>query len=154
MLNNQGQADVRNVMTGKDGQVFIYKKDGSQVFLAECEEFTATISVTNQSYQPVGSAQEYSTMSGFNVKITLSEIVIRDDAMLNDLLEDLQEGWAPMWDFQGKARQRSGKEERMVFRDCVPDGDIDLIYLQPGETMKRSWTLNVNSIPEQLSKLI
>ena len=45
MLNQQSILDVTKLMTGKDGQLFVTQKDGTQLFLAEVDTFTAQLNV-------------------------------------------------------------------------------------------------------------
>ena len=83
----------------------------------------------------------------FSVSLTLAEVVIRDDVMLKKLLDDLANGFFPIFDFQGKLRRRDGQEERIVFHDCVADGNVDLINITPGEIIKRNWSFRCNGAP-------
>ena len=83
--------------------------------------------------------------------LTLTEAVVRDDVMLSELIEDLKNGFFPSFDFQGKLRRRDGQSERIVYRNCVPDGTIDLQNLTPGEIIKRAWSFRVNATPEMLN---
>lgn len=52
-LNDQSLVDVRKVLTGKDGQLFVTVK-GQQYLLSESNEFSAQLSVNNTDYQPSG----------------------------------------------------------------------------------------------------
>lgn len=149
-LNDQSILDVRKLISGKDGQLFVTTKAGENIFLAEVDEFTAKISPTNVDYQPVGSALQYSVNTGYSMALTLSEAVVRDDIMLTELIADIQLGYFPTWDFQGKMRRRDGQSERVVYRNCVPDGGIDLQSLQPGAIVKRAWSFRVNCSPEMI----
>lgn len=149
-LSDQSILDVRKLITGKDGQLFVTTKAGTNIFLAEVDTFQAQISPANTDYQPVGSALVFAVNTGYSVTLTLTEAVVRDDVMLEELISDLQEGYFPSFDFQGKLRRRDGKAERIVYRNCVPDGSIDLQNLTPGEIIKRSWSFRVNASPEML----
>ena len=44
-------------------------------------------------------------------------------------------------------------EEQIVYRDCVPDGNIDIQNMQVGEMYKRPWSFVVNQPPELQSYL-
>lgn len=149
-LSDQSILDVRKLITGKDGQLFVTTKAGTNLFLAEVDTFQAQISPANTDYQPVGSALVFAVNTGYSVTLTLTEAVVRDDVMLEELINDLQEGYFPSFDFQGKLRRRDGRAERIVYRNCVPDGSIDLQNLTPGEIIKRSWSFRVNASPEML----
>ena len=151
-LSDQSILDVRKLITGKDGQLFVTTKAGTNLFLAEVDTFQAQISPANTDYQPVGSALVFAVNTGYSVTLTLTEAVVRDDVMLDELISDLQEGYFPSFDFQGKLRRRDGKAERIVYRNCIPDGSIDLQNLTPGEIIKRAWSFRVNASPEMIQK--
>ncbi len=42
---------------------------------------------------------------------------------------------------------------RYIFRDCVPDGSIDIANIKTGEVITRSWSFRVNQPPELQSLL-
>lgn len=42
---------------------------------------------------------------------------------------------------------------RYVFRNCVPEGALDIAKVAPGEILNRSWSFRVNSPPELQSAL-
>jgi len=149
-LNDQSLLDVRKLISGKDGRLFVTTKAGTNLFLAEVDTFQTQISPANTDYQPVGSALIYAVNTGYSVTLTLTEAVVRDDVMLTELIADLQNGYFPTFDFQGKMRRRDGQTERVVYRNCVPDGTIDLQNLNPGEIIKRAWSFRVNATPEIL----
>lgn len=149
-LNDQSLLDVRKLITGKDGRLFVTTKKGINLFLAEVDTFQTQISPANIDYQPVGSALVYAVNTGYHVTLTLTEAVVWDDVMLTELIADLQNGYFPSFDFQGKMRRRDGQTERVVYRNCVPDGTIDLQNLNPGEMIKRAWSFRVNATPEIL----
>ena len=65
MLNQQSILDTTKLITGKDGQLFVTQKDGTQLFLAEVDTFTAQLSQNNVDYQPVGSALVYAVPTGY-----------------------------------------------------------------------------------------
>ncbi|MFP3153135.1 phage tail tube protein [Lachnospiraceae bacterium ZAX-1] len=149
-LNDQSMVDVRKLVSGKDGQLFVTTKKGTNIFLAEVDTFQAQISPSNTDYHPVGSALIYAVNIGYTVTLTFSEAVVRDDVMINELISDLQKGYFPSFDFQGKMTRRDGKVQRIVYRDCIPDGSIDLQNITPGEIIKRAWSFRVNSAPDIL----
>ena len=151
-MNDQSILDVRKLITGKDGQLYVTTRAGTNIFLAEVDDFQAQLSPDNTDYQPVGSALKYSVNTGYSITLTLTEAVVRDDIMLAELIRDIQDGYFPGFDFQGKMRRRDGQAERIVYRWCVPDGSIDLQKLTPGEIVKRAWSFRVNASPEMLEE--
>jgi hypothetical protein len=146
--NTQAILDVRNLITGKDGQLYVTTSDGVQVFLAEVDTFSAQMNVTNTEVQPVGSSLKFAVPTGYSVTLSMTEMVVRDDVMLTTLMSDIKKGLFPTFDFQGKLRRRDGAEQRQIFRSCVPDGNVDLMNLTPGDVVKRTWSFRVNSTPE------
>lgn len=42
---------------------------------------------------------------------------------------------------------------RYIFRDCVPDGNVDIANVRTGDNITRSWSFRVNSPPELQSLL-
>lgn len=150
MLNQQSILDTTKLITGKDGQLFVTQKDGTQLFLAEVDTFTAQLSQNNVDYQPVGSALVYAVPTGYSVTLTLTEAVVRDDVMIEKFLDDIKQGYVPVFDFQGKLRRRDGQSSRHIYKNCLPDGTINLMNLTPGDIIKRNWSFRVNAIPEYL----
>lgn len=145
---NNNFLDTRKLITGKDGQLFITLEDGTQIFLAECDTFQAQMSISNTDYQPVGSFQSFAVPISFSVTLTLSEAVIRDDVMLKALYDAIKNGWLPVFEFAGKLKNREGKASRQIFRECIPDGSVDLLNVSPGDIIKRNWSFRVNATPE------
>ena len=152
-LNDQSVLDVRKIVSGKDGRLFVTNKAGTNIFLAEVNSFHVQLTPNNTDYQPVGSALVYSVNTGYSVSLTLEETVVRDDVMVTELISDLQKGYFPSYDFQGMMRRRDGQAQRIVYRNCVPDGTIDLQNLTPGDIIKRAWNFRVNSSPEILQHI-
>ena len=150
MLNEQAVLDVRQLITGKDGMLYVTTKAGNNIFLAEVDTFSVKLDLKNTDYQPVGSYLVFAVPTGYSVTLTLTEAVVRDNIMLGELMADLMQGYTPWFDFQGKNRRRDGNAERIVLRQCISDGSIDLMNLNPGEIIKRSWSFRCNATPELL----
>lgn len=136
--------DPRNILRGFDGE--LYNGDGD--FLAEVNTFQAQVSPSNQDYQPAGSALVYAVMMGYHVTLTLTETVIKDARMLKNLIDALKNREQASFNFQGVLRGRDGTTGRYVFRDCVPDGNIDIVNVQPGKPIDRAWSFRVNNPPD------
>ena len=141
--------DPRHVMTGKDGQVFITLSNGTQLFLAEVDTFEAQVSFSNTDFQPIGSILVYSVPNAVSCSLSMSEVVVRDDVLLKPIFDALASGYIPYFEFCGKLKRTAdGKFTREVFRNCIPDGSVNLMSIQPGDIVKRPWQFRVNSIPE------
>ncbi len=53
--------------------------------------------------------------SGYSVTLTLTEAVVRDDVMIEKLLDDIKQGYFFLhFDFQGKLRRRDGQSSRQI----------------------------------------
>lgn len=152
MINNASVLDTRKLMTGKDGRVFL-DFDGEQFFYAEMESFNVVMNVTNTDVQPVGSILQYAVNTGVNYSITASEMVVRDDLMAQRIQQKVAEGKMPTFTFQAGAERWDGQEQRVVLRNCTPDGTIGILNLTPGEVIKREMSFRVNDIPEWLKTL-
>lgn len=154
MLNEQGTLDVRKILTGKDGQLYVTPPDkSSPIFLGEVDTFQVQATFNNTDHQPVGSNLVYAINTGYSMVLTMTEVVIRDDVMLDTLIKALQNGYVPFFDFRGKlTRQIDGALQQQVFRNCLPEGTVDLMSISPGSIVKRPWSFRVNAAPELLDK--
>lgn len=149
MRNARAAGDSRYARTGKDGA--FYNADG--VLLATVESFTSNVNYNNAKYSVLGDAQEHETANTFAVNLTMSQIVIEDDEFIIELAEAMETQIMPVWDFQGSLLGRNGSEERMVYRECIPSGQIDLQNISVGDVIKRSWNFFVNRPPKLQSLL-
>ena len=152
-FNTQHQYDkvtTRNVLSGKDGVIL----DGDGNLLSTIESFNAQVNVSNATVQPLGSALQGSFITSYAVTIQIVEFVVEDNQFIQDLFRFFDDGrHAPHWIFQSVLYGYDGSEQRMIFRDCVPEGQIDLANWTIGDVIKRSWNLHCNSVPE-LQKLL
>lgn len=144
MYNNRGPADTRRLFTGKDALIF----DEQGALLATVDTFTTQVNITNANYQPLGDTQSHSHVSSYAVSLNITQCIIEDDEFLQDLFTFFSVGQPVMWTFQGVLKGRNGSEQRMIFRDCVPDGQIDLQNFTTGDIIKRQWSMAVNCPPE------
>ena len=144
-LNAAPTVDVRKVMSGKDGM--LYDQEGNA--MVAIESYQAQLSVTNATYQPLGSAQERSAMTSFKVTLTFTEVVVEDSTFFRAIMEGLQRSTMPVFNFRGSITSPyDGSTEDVIFYQCVPDGTIDIQNMQPGELYKREWNFIVNEPPE------
>lgn len=144
MRNERAAGDSRHARTGKDG-VF-YDIDG--VLLATVEQFASNVNFTNAKYSVLGNAQELETANTFAVTLTMSQIVIEDDRFIKELMEALEKQVMPVWHFQGTLLGRNESEERVIYRECIPSGQIDIQNVGVGEVIKRNWNFFVNKPPK------
>ena len=78
----------------------------------------------------------------------MSQIVVEDDAFIVELFEAMETQTMPVWDFQGSLLGRNDSEERVVYRECIPSGQIDLQNVSVGDVIKRNWNFFVNRPPK------
>lgn len=149
MRNVRAAGDSRHARTGKDGA--FYNKDG--VLLASVETFTSNVTWNNAKYTVLGDAQEHETSASFSVNLTMSEVVVEDNAFIQELFEAMKTGITPYWDFQGSLLGLNGSEERVVYRECMPSGQVDIQNIAVGDVIKRAWNFFVNRPPELQSLL-
>lgn len=143
-INARAAGDSRHARTGKDGA--FYNKDG--VMLASVETFVSNVNFTNAKYNVLGDPQEHETAASYSVNLTMTQVVVEDDAFIIELVEALETGIMPVWDFQGTLKGLNGSEERMVYRDCLPSGQVDLQNIAVGDVIKRAWNFFVNRPPK------
>lgn len=143
---------VKNLMTGKDGRILI-EVDGVMEALLEVDSYSVKANYTNIDYQPVGSYQVYGVPSNVTYTLTYTEAVVRDDVVMEPLLEAAAAGQNVSYVFQTMAQRPDGTEQRLTLRDCIPDGEFDLMTLTPGELIKRNTAFRVNDVPQWLSTL-
>lgn len=151
MYNNRGADDVRRVFTGKDG--LLYSESG--LLLATVDTYQVQINITNATYQPLGDPQSHEHLASYSVTLNITACIIEDTQFVQDLFTMLKSGQPAdaEWTFQGVIKGRNGSEERVIYRDCVPSGNIDLQNISPGDIIKRQWSLFVNRPPELQSLL-
>lgn len=117
------------------------------------ETYQAQVNVTNTKFQPLGDPQEHEIFTSYGQTLTFTEIVVEDGEFITDLLAGMKSGEMPSWNFQGVIKGRNGSEERLVYNDCVPSGNIDLQNVTVGDLIKRQWSLFVNGAVNQQGKL-
>lgn len=149
MRNPQAASDSRHARTGKDGA--FYDKDG--VLLATVETFTSNVNWNNAKYSVLGDAQEHETANTFAVSLTMSQVVVEDDRFIQELMTALETQVMPVWDFQGTLLGRNDSEERVIYRDCIPSGQVDIQNVSVGDVIKRAWNFFVNKPPKLQSLL-
>lgn len=150
IVNSAPAVDVRKVMSGKDGALF----DENGKLLVSVESFQSQVAITNQTFQPLGTAQERATMTSYRVTLTFTEVIVEDSDFFKLIISGLKNHKMPVLNFRGMVRSPyDSSEEQVVYRDCVPDGTIDIQNMQPGELAKRTWNWIVNQPPDLQSLL-
>ena len=151
-MNNNNTLNTTELMTGKDGRLFV-EFNGTNIFLAEINTYAVNMNVNTTEKQPVGSILVHRIPTGVTFDLTYTEMVIRDDVIMEPLLAAIKEGKIPVYNFQGVAYKPDGQEQRIAFNNAVPNGSFGLQNLTPGEVIEREQSFALNSIPEFLSAL-
>lgn len=144
--------NTTELMTGKDGRLFV-EFNGKNVFLAEINTFAVNMNVNTTEKQPVGSILVHRVPTGVTFDLTYTEMVVRDDLIMEPLLAAIHEGKIPVYNFQGVTEKPDGQEQRIAFNNAVPNGTFGLQALTPGEVVEREHSFALNSIPEFISSL-
>ena len=151
-MGKNNTLNTTELMTGKDGRLFV-EFDGVNHFLAEINTYAVNMNVNTAEKQPVGSILVHRVPTGVTFDLTYTEMVIRDDLIMEPLLKAIQEGKIPVYNFQGVAYKPDGQEQRLAFNNAVPNGTFGLQTLTPGEVIEREQSFALNSIPQFISSL-
>ena len=144
--------NTTELMTGKDGRLFV-EFNGKNVFLAEINTFAVNMNVNTTETQPVGSILVHRVPTGVTFDLTYTEMVVRDDLIMEPLLAAIHEGRLPVYNFQGVTEKPDGQEQRLAFNSAVPNGTFGLQSLTPGEIVQREHSFALNEIPRYISSL-
>lgn len=154
MRNVTAAADSRYARTGKDGA--FYDNDGN--LLATVEQFSSNVTWNNAKYSVLGDAQEHETANTFSVSLTMSQVVVEDDKFISALMKSLETQVMPVWNFRGSLLGRPDAndevtEESVIYRSCIPSGQVDIQNVSVGDVIKRNWNFFVNEAPS-LEKML
>lgn len=144
--------NTTELMTGKDGRLFV-EFNGTNYFLAEINTYSVVMNVNTTEKQPVGSILVHRIPTGVTFDLTYTEMVIRDDLIMEPLLAAVQAGNIPVYNFQGVAYKPDGQEQRLAFNNAVPNGTFGLQTLTPGEVIEREQSFALNQIPSFIQSI-
>lgn len=151
-MGKNNTLNTTELMTGKDGRLFV-ECGGVNVFLAEINTYSVNMNVNSTEKQPVGSILVHRIPTGVTFDLSFTEMVIRDDLIMEPLLEAINNGQLPVYNFQGVAYKPDGQEQRIAFNNAVPNGTFGLQTLTPGEVIEREQTFALNAIPQFIKSL-
>ncbi len=138
--NKEGAVNAGRVRTGKDGAFF----DDLGNMLATVENWTSQGAFNNTQWQPVGDYRQREVNTSIGVSLNFTEAVVEDSANFNRILDYINNGVPVSLNFQGVVVGANGSEERYVYNQCVPSGNIDLQKVSAGEIIKRDFNFFVN----------
>ena len=143
IINTKASAHAKHARTGKDGA--FYTVDGT--LLATVESFQAQVSMNNAQYTVLGNPVELECLNTHAITISFTEAVIYDGKYIK-LLNDFFKNGTPMnVTFQGTIVGNNKSQERFIYKNCIPSGQIDLQNVTVGDVIKRNWSFHCNSEP-------
>ena len=149
MLNTRANSDARHARSGKDAM--LYNEDGEP--FAQVNSFQTKGGFNNYKYNPVGQNMELEVNGSIGVTITISEIVVIDGYLFNQVIAAIQNGESPVMTLDGAIEGRNGSQEIGTYRDCICSGDQDIQNVSTGDVLTRSYNLHCNGRPENRSQL-
>ena len=144
--------NTTELMTGKDGRLAV-EFNGKNVVLAEINTFAVNMNVNTTETQPVGSIVVKRVPTGVSFDLTFTEMVVRDNLIIEPLLEAIRKGYIPVYNFQGLVEKPDGQEQRLALNDAVPNGTFGLMSLTPGEIVQREHSFALNEVRNFISSL-
>ncbi len=148
----KAKLNTTELMSGKDGMLSI-EIDGVMTDLAEIENFSTNMDVAAVDKQPVGDIVVHSVPTGVSFSLVFTEMVVRDDLIIEPLLDSIAKGQIPIYHFQGKMDKPDGTEQRIGYNNCVPSGSFGLQNLTPGEVVTREQNFRINEVPNLIKAL-
>ena len=97
-MNKNNTLNTTELMTGKDGRLFV-EFNGTNISLAEINTYAVNMNVNTTEKQPVGSILVHRIPTGVTFDLTYTEMVIRDDVIMEPLLAAIKEGKIPVYNF-------------------------------------------------------
>ncbi len=149
MLNPNATADARHARSGSDAM--LYNEDGAP--FAQVDSFQSKGSFSNSKYNPIGQNRELEVNGTIGVTLVISEIVVLDGYLFNQVIQAVANGESPVMTLDGTIEGRNGSQERITYRDCIFSGDNDLQNVSTGDVLKRSYNLHCNGKVEPRSSL-
>ena len=144
--------DTRELMNGTDGCLFV-ERNGVNVPMLELENYSIAANFAGADRQFVGDPTIKFVPTGVSYTLTLTESVVRDDLIINPVMEAVKNGKFPHFNFQGKVEKPDGQEQRIALNDVVPNGNFGLQNVTPGEILNREMNFSVNTVPDFISSL-
>ena len=142
--------DARNVHSGKDAMIF----DEEGILLATVDTFQAKMNIATTTYQPLGSINQQSFVTGYSATIAITQCIVESDRLFREILYMTHKGrHAPHWTLQSVMYGYEGSEEHIIWRDCIPEGDWDIHNFTIGDIIKRTLNLHCQQPPELLRQL-
>lgn len=144
--------DTRELATGKDGRLFV-EAGSVNMLMAEINTFSVNMDVKSVEKQPVGDILVHDVPTGVAYTLTFTEMVVRDDLIMEPLLAEIQQGRIPSFNFQGAVTKPDSQEQRLSFNKATPKGSFGLQNVTPGEVIEREQSFALNEVPRFITSL-
>lgn len=144
--------NTAELMKGTDGILFV-EYNGTNIELLEVENFAITMNFVAADKQYVGSPVVRSVPTGVSFSLTITESVVRDEPIINVILDAIKAGKFPVFNFQSKLTKPDGQEQRYALNNAVPNGEFGLQNVTPGEICSRAMNFALNDIPDCISSI-
>lgn len=144
--------NTTELMRGTDGILFV-EYNGTNIELLEVENYAITMNFAAAEKQYVGSPVVRSVPTGVSFALTITESVVRDEPIINVILDAIRNGKFPVFNFQSKLVKPDGQEQRYALNNAVPSGEFGLQNVTPGEICSRALNFALNDIPDTISSI-
>jgi len=120
---------------GNEGELFLY--NDKNIKFAVAESFSAQL--INQTLATPARFICAEIVSGSKVHLTLHGVTITDEEAVRQMEKSALGGDMPILNFQGYLKRRDEIQERIIFRNLIQTGSIDL-----NDGYVGVWTFRVN----------
>lgn len=144
--------NTAELMKGTDGCLFV-EYNGTNVPLLEVENYSINMNFAAAQKQYVGNPVVQSIPTGVSFTLSITESVVRDEPIIDVILEAIRNGKFPVLNFQSKLTKPDGQEQRYALNNAVPSGEFGLQNVTPGEICSRPMNFALNEIPDTISSI-
>lgn len=142
--------DTTKLTSGTDGLLFV-EYNGELIPMLEVENFNVTMNITTVQKNFVGNIVTQNVPSTTSFALVINECVVRDEPIIDVILDNIKKGIIPIFHFQSVLKRRDGQEQRYGLNNAVPSGEFGLQNVTPGEICSRPMNFALNSVPDCIS---
>lgn len=144
--------NTTELMSGKDGLLYV-QVGNVNVPMVEVGSYSVVMNWVTTEKQPVGHIVPQTVPTGVSFTLTLTEMVVRDDLLIEPMLKMIKQGKFPVYNFQTMVEKPDGQEQRLALNNAVPNGNFGLVNVTPGEIIEREMNFSLNTVPEFISSI-
>ena len=142
--------DTTKLTSGTDGLLFV-EYNGELIPMLEVENFSVNMNITTVQKNFVGNIVTQNVPSTASFALVINECVVRDEPIIDVILNNIKKGIIPVFHFQSALKRRDGQEQRYGLNNAVPSGEFGLQNVTPGEICSRPMNFALNSVPDCIS---